>query len=200
MRVSEAAADGRFLSDRRAEYLERLVYVCPFCGLSRFESSGNEIVCLRCRRAVRYGEDKRLTGVGFSFPFPFVNDWYEYQQRFVNRLDPSAYLEKPLYEDGARVLEVILYRRKNLLKKSAALRLYGDRITVDEGTDAAWALPYSDISGMAVIGRNRLNVYIGGRAYQFQGDRRFNAVKYLHLYHRHKNATKGNGHGEFLGL
>ena len=43
--VNEGVANGIFRSSKRAEYLERAMYVCPFCGLSVFESHGNEITC-----------------------------------------------------------------------------------------------------------------------------------------------------------
>ena len=70
--VNEAAADAHFVSDTKAEYLERMAYICPFCGLSRFESRGDEIRCLTCGKRVRYGEDKRLTGLDGDWPFAFV--------------------------------------------------------------------------------------------------------------------------------
>ena len=62
--VDEAVADAEFLSDKRAEYLERAMYVCPDCGLTTFESHGNEITCKQCGKTVHYGTDKRLSGVG----------------------------------------------------------------------------------------------------------------------------------------
>ena len=76
--VNEGVADGIFRSNKRAEYLERAVYVCPFCGLSKFESHGNEAECLTCHRKILYGEDKTITGVGFEFPFRFMTEWYDY--------------------------------------------------------------------------------------------------------------------------
>lgn len=79
--VNEAAPDGRFKSRRRAEYLERAFYVCPFCGLSEFKSSGSTAECMRCRRKLEYGEDKRLHGMGFDFPFEYAAQWYDYQKK-----------------------------------------------------------------------------------------------------------------------
>ncbi|MBR4074224.1 MAG: 1-acyl-sn-glycerol-3-phosphate acyltransferase [Firmicutes bacterium] len=42
----------RYRSERRAEYMERAVYVCPYCGLSKFESHGSETECLTCHRKI----------------------------------------------------------------------------------------------------------------------------------------------------
>ena len=194
--VDEAKADGLFKSKRRAEYLERAIYICPDCGLSTFESSGNEITCKTCGKTVLYGEDKTLTGVGFDFPFPFVAQWYDYQKDYVNQLDVLSHVDEPLYEDHAELRNVIVYKKKELLRADARLRLYGNRITVDEDLE----LPFEEVSAISVLGRNKLNIYHGDRVYQLKGDKRFNALKYVHIYYRHKNITRGEEDVKFLGL
>ena len=198
--VDEAKADGRFRSNKRAEYLERAVYICPFCGFSKWESHGNRITCTTCGRTVHYGEDKRLTGEGFDFPFPFVGQWYDYQEDFVNGQNVAAMKDEPIFRDEARFSEVIVYKRKKVLRKKSALTLYGDRIGIDEGTAEECALLFSDTDAVAVLGRNKLNVYHGKKVYQFKGGKRFNALKYVHIYHRHRNITRGDENGQFLGL
>lgn len=89
--MDESRESGLFRSEQRAGYLERAVYVCPFCGLSKFESHGNEVECLTCHRKIHYGADKRLTGVGFDFPFSFTTGRYDYQKEFVNTPDLTAH-------------------------------------------------------------------------------------------------------------
>lgn len=191
----EGKADAEFDSDVRAEYLERAMYVCPWCGLSEFESRGNYIECKRCRRKVEYGKDKRLRGQGFDFPFEFVTGWYDYQEDFINRLDTGLYLDEPMYRDRAALYEVIVYRRKRRLKKDAELCLYGDRLVID-----GKSCPFADITGISVLGRNKLNIYMGERLWQLKGGKRFNALKYVNIYYRSKNQGRGDKDGKFLGL
>lgn len=198
--VDEAVADGEFRSERRAEYLERAMYVCPWCGLSEFESHGNEIECKRCRRRVSYRTDKRLSGVGFSFPFEFVAQWYDYQESFVLALDPGDWTEKPMYTDSADLYEVIVYERKRRLRRGAAVRLYGDRVTIDEGSENELVFPFESVGALSVLGRNKLNIYHGGKVYQLKSGKRFNALKYVNIYHRSKNKSRGDKGGKFLGL
>ncbi|MBP3382060.1 MAG: 1-acyl-sn-glycerol-3-phosphate acyltransferase [Clostridia bacterium] len=198
--VNEGVADGIFRSNKRAEYLERAVYVCPFCGLSRFESHGNAVTCLSCNRAIEYGEDKRLSGKGFDFPFRFMTEWYDYQADFINKTDVTQFTQTPLFTDTANVTEVILQKKKIPLLENAVLRLYGDRMTVLEDTDAPLVFPFDETSAVTVLGRNKLNVYFNGHVYQFKGGKRFNALKYVHIYHRYKNISKGDADGSFLGL
>jgi len=198
--VNEAVADAAFRSNARAEYLERAVYVCPFCGLSTFESHGNEVECKTCGRRVSYGEDKRLSGVGFDFPFEFMAQWYDHQVDFVNSLDLTQYTEAPLYRDEARFSEVIVYKHKNLLREKLQISLYGNRIVLDEGTGQQITFPFEEISAISVLGHNKLNVYHDKHIYQFKGSKRFNALKYVNLCYRYKNISRGDIHGKFLGL
>jgi len=198
--VNEAVADAAFLSNARAEYLERAVYVCPHCGLSTFESHGNEVECKTCGRKITYGTDKRLTGVGFDFPFEFVAQWYDYQKDFVNSLDLSQYHESPMYRDTARFSEVIVYKRKELLRSQVQMALYGNRIVLDEGQENQLVFPFEEITAISVLGHNKLNVYHDKRIYQFKGDKRFNALKYVNMYYRYKNVSRGDTDGKFLGL
>jgi len=198
--VEEAAPGGLFRHQNRAEYLERAIYVCPFCGLAEWESHGHTVTCKRCGRTITYGEDKRLQGVGFDFPFPYVGQWYDYQQDFVNSLDLSQYTAVPIFQDQAALSQVHLYQRKEPLRETAAFALYGDRVVVDGGTERELSLPFAEVTAMSVLGRNKLNIYHGGLVYQVKGSKRFNALKYVNLYYRYKNISTGNPDEKFLGL
>ena len=200
LNVNEAVADTKFVSDRKAEYIESAAYVCPFCGLSVFRSSGNEAECLTCHRKITYHEDKQITGIGFDFPFRFFNDWYEYQKAFVNRLDLLSLKNVCLFTDTADISEVIVYKKKLLLFPKSEISLYGERIVLNEGSSEALSLPFEEITAAAVLGHNKLNVYHGEKIYQFKGDQRFNALKYVNLYYRYKNLTTRKNNGEFWGL
>ncbi len=194
--VNEAKADGVYKHKKSAEYLERAIYVCPSCGLSTFNSAKNEISCTKCGMRVRYLPTKELEGVGFDFPFKFVNDWYENQSSYVNRLDLGQYINAPMYNEAADVYEVEVYKSKKLVMRDAAIRLYGNRIELFEGI----VLPFEEISAVAVLGRNKLNIYHGGKVYQLKGDKHFNALKYVNIYYRSKNIGKDEADGKFLGL
>lgn len=198
--VDEAVADREFLHSRRAEYLERCVYVCPFCGLAEFESRGNEVTCKKCGRKVCYGKDKRLSGEGFAFPFAFVAQWYDYQKEYVWNMDLSDRGGQPLFRDIARLSQVILNKRKLPLRSECRMNLYEDRITIDEDGEAPLILPFGEILAASVLGRNKLNVYHGNMVYQFKGSKRFNAMKYVNFYFRHKYKSRGETDGKFLGL
>lgn len=198
--LDENVADAEFLHDKRAEYLERALYVCPFCGLSSFYSDKNITECKKCGRKVIYGSDKTLTGVDHTFPFKFVGEWYDHQEKFINALDPSLMTEEAVYTEKCSLFEVIPYKKKVALKEDAAISLYGDKIVIGEGADAL-ILPFSEVSAVAVLGKNKLNIYFEKHIFQIKSDKRFNALKYVNFYFRFKNVEKGEENGcEFLGI
>jgi len=200
LNVDEACVSGTFYHKKNAEYLERVLYVCPKCGLSEFESHGDVVSCKKCGLTARYLPTKEFEGVGEELPFRFVADWYEYQCDFVNKMDYTAYVETPAYVDKADLWEVILYQRKNLLAKEIGISLYGDRIetTASDGTKQVYR--FDDVSVITVLGRNKLNFYVGDRVFQLKGAKSFNALKYMNFYWRYKNTIGESEDGEFLGL
>ncbi len=198
--VNEASVDGTFYHKKRAEYLERAIYVCPYCGVSVFESHDDTVECKICGRKISYGLTKELKGVGFEFPFRFVNEWYEYQKDFINHLDIRPYFDTPMYQDEAKVSEVILYEKKQPLREQAKITLYGDRVVFDEGEAKELVMHFDDVAAISVLGKNKSNIYYEDHVYQLKGGVRFNALKYVNLYYHYKNVTKENKNGEFLGV
>lgn len=197
--VDERSDGIEFYSRRNAEYLDRAMYICPYCGLSEFDSKGDIVSCKNCGRQIRYLPDKTLQGVDFAFPYENVKDWYDAQCRFVRNLDMTGFLETPIYRDTLCYSENFYCKTKHILDKEAVLAIYGDRfvITTTKGDEI---YPFSDVDDATVLGRNKLNLYVGKQILQFKGGKHFNALKYLNLYYHAKNAEKGDPYGEFLGL
>ncbi len=195
--VDEANNLHTFRHKKSAEFLERVLYVCPKCGLSSFESKLDTVTCCRCGLQVKHLPTTELQGVGESFPYRFVSDWYDAQCDFVNALDYTPYLDTPMYTDSGSLSTVELYSKKTPLFEDAKICLYGDRITVNGD---ALVLPFREISVITVLGRNKLNIYHGGNLYQIKSHKRFNAVKYMNIFYHYKNRNEGDGNGKFLGL
>ncbi len=198
--VDEAVADCEFHHKKRAEYLERAMYVCPFCGLSKFESKNEFCECKNCGAKIEYTPTKEIKGVNCDFPFRFVADWYDYQKDFINKLDVNEFLKAPVYHDEADVFEVIVNKKKVPFKADANISLYGNKIVFDEGKPDEVKLNFDEISALSVLGRNKANIYFGDKVYQLKGDKHFNALKYVHIYYRHKNIARGEKDEQFLGL
>ena len=197
--VDEAICDTEFYHKKSAEYLERAIYYCPDCGLSTFESEGSIITCKKCGKQIRYLSTKELEGVNCDFPFRFIADWYDAQADFTNSLDPLEYTEEPLYCEDIELYEVIPYEKKNLLCENAKLSLYGDRAEINCKQETT-VFSFDETSAFTVLGKNKLNIYHSDKIFQVRGGKRFNALKYVHIFHRYKNVKHGDADAKFLGL
>lgn len=193
--VDEAKVTGEYPHPKNAEFLERAMYVCPYCGLTTFESSGDIIRCVKCGRQIRHLPTKELDGVGFDFPHRFVGDWYAWQNDYICNTDPAQMTDTPVYEETVQLSKVHVYKFKELLKKEATVRLYGDRITVDDRV-----FSFESLGAVVVLGKNKLNLYAGNDLLQLKGNPRFNALKYVNFFHNYKNKKSGDTNGKFLGL
>jgi len=198
--VDEGCVDQPYHHKKLAEYMERAYYVCPFCGLSTFESCGDTLTCLRCGRQVRYLPSKELEGVDVAFPFRFTTEWYAYQYDYINGFDTEAHTETPLYRETASLYEVIVYEKRLLIAEKATLSLYGNRLEVTIEGQEGLSFDFDAVTAMTVVGRNKLNIYADKKLYQIKGDVRFNALKYVQLCYRHRNISKGDINGKFLGI
>lgn len=192
--VDEAQISGEFRHKKNAQFLERALYTCPYCGLTTLESHDDIITCTKCGRQVRHLPTKELQGIGFDFPHKFVADWYDWQLSFVNGIDLTAMTEQPVWEETASFSRVHAFKNKQRLKKDARVRLYGDRITVDNRV-----FPLGTVGAVVVLGKNKVNIYDGKEIFQLKGSKRFNGLKYVNFFHRYKNIKAGKDN-EFLGL
>ena len=193
--VDEAAVTGEFRHPKNAEFLERVMYVCPQCGLTTFESRDDMIRCTKCGIRIRHLPTKELEGIDTPFPHRFVADWYDWQNDYIRNADLSALTEKPVYEETVQLSKVHVYKYKELLKKEATVRLYGDRITLDDRE-----FPFETLGAVVVLGKNKVNLYNDKEVLQLKGSKRFNALKYVNFFQKYKNCKGGNKNGQFLGL
>lgn len=200
MYVDEAKDNAEFRHPKLAEYLERAIYVCPHCGLSEFESRGDVVMCKKCEMQIRYLPNTRLQGINCALPFPYVAQWYDYQCSFINALDLAPYTDTPLYRDRVQMLEVIPYKNKNLLLKDTELRLYGNRMEVGSETSPDYVFSFDETGTVTVLGKNKINLYIGDKLYQFHGSERFNALRYVNIFYRYQNCKHPEEESVFLGI
>lgn len=192
---NEANSQESYSHKRSAEYLERVLYVCPHCGITHFESHGDTVECTTCGRKAKYLPSKEFSG---DFPFRYMLDWYNYQQDYINSLDTLQLTEKPIIRDTCSLYQVNLYKGKELLAERVELALYGDRIEMTGSFTKTFL--FHELDTITILGKNKLDIYHENVVYQVKSDKRFNALKYLNLFHRYRNLTAGVPGSSFLGL
>lgn len=192
---NEANSEGTYYHKKSAEYLERVLYVCPQCGVTHFESHGDTVTCTSCGKQAKYLPSKAFSG---DFPFRYMLDWYTYQEDYINKLDSLTLTDAPIIRDTCSLYKVNLYEGKERLAQHVELALYGDRIEMTG--EFTGTFRFEELDTITILGKNKLDIYHDNMVYQIQSDKRFNALKYLNLYHRYKNLTTEAKNGSFLGL
>lgn len=198
--VDDRTETGAFRHARRAEYLERALYTCPFCGLSDMHSKKNTLRCGKCGREFVYTEHGTFEGVGFDAPYKTVADWYDYQCAYVGARENIPETDTPLYTDEVSFSEVIVYKKKKKLAKRVTAALYHDRIVLSGKGREDVTFLFDDVSAVTALGRTKINIYKDKEVYQLAGGKRFSGLKYVNLHYRYKNMDKEGYDGKFLGL
>lgn len=193
---NESNDGATFKSRKRAEKLERLIYVCPHCGLAEFKSRKDMLTCKACGRKARYNEDKTFSG---DYTFNTVLEWYKYQEDYIRKADLSNYVDKPAFTDKVRISRVIPYKKKVPIYKKATLSLYANRLEI-KSKKSGKTLPFESVTGATVLGRNKLNVIVDEVIYQIRGKKAFNAIKYMHLYYVFSQSKEEADGSFFFGI
>lgn len=202
--VDESIPSGPYKSSKKAECLERVIYRCPNCGITHFKSKGDVLECTTCNLKLIYNESKQFEyldkNIKKEVPFKNVNEWYEYQKSELYKmslLDISK--DKPLFIDKCIYAEVQFRKKKLFISKDALLSFYSDRLEVEFG-DRKDIYYLSDISSTGVFGKNKFNIYVDKKIYQFKYDDSFNAMKYVNFIYKYKIEKGEEKNDKFLGL
>ena len=87
-----------------------------------------------------------------------------------------------------------------IMKKHPDFTLFVDQDSAAKAKLGDMVLPFEDISAVAVLGKNKLNIYYKDQLFQLKSHKRFCALKYVNLFYRCKNIMRGEQDGKFLGL
>lgn len=193
--VDDTKLDRIYKGNKRAEHIERLLYICPDCGLSTFSSDGNTFKCEKCGKEYHYNEDLSINGINFESKFKYIKDWYDYQCEYINNYDFSIYQDKPVYVDNNIILKENKVRKGKRKIYEGTVKAYYDHFEF-----GGLRYNFDDITSCTNLGRCKVGFYIGTKKYQFiDKNKTFAGIKYMHLFYRYKNIKEGNN-SNFLGL
>ena len=187
----------RFKSKRKAEYLERVFFVCPRCEkMSTLVSSYDEITCTNCKMSFKYNENLTLSSNDKKIKFNHVNEWYDYQKDWISKYDFT--LSEEIFTDDKVSLKIPRLYDSRLFINEGRLVLKQDEILI-QGKKEVSSFKLDDIDEMTILGKNKLNFYVGQETYQIKGTKRLNVLKYMYYYYLRRNKKEGRNN-EFLGL
>ena len=177
LRVYDSESGDLYKSNERAEYLERMLFVCPKCGqVETLYSEGNYIHCKACGLKVEYGEDLHLRSDDEDFKFNRLVDWYNYQIRFVKNYKVT---DKPIFTSGTAKLYISHPDKKRELVAEGPVELTAKTIKFAEKT-----IDISEIEIASPINGNNFNFSTSNEEYLVKGDDRFNPLKYVLMFNK----------------
>jgi hypothetical protein len=181
LKTEDLTLGWKFKSKKRAEFLERAVYYCPKCGaLNSIHTKGKMILCKECDFAAEYTEDLKIKKINGELFGETTLEWFNAQQEKLEEIFINAKAEEKLFSDQVEIR--IVRGRERDKRGEASLFATKEKIAVS-GEKIVKQLKFIDALGATVLGKRKINFYLDdGSIFQIKGSKRFNAVKYLHLY------------------
>lgn len=178
LRVIDAESNENYKSNKKAEYLERMFFVCPKCHkMQLLESRGNKIYCRNCDFEATYHENLTLSTNDPKIDFTKLLDWYDFQKEFVKNFkinDEFIFVDK----------ECSLYLAspnsgKPLLETDSLLSLDKDILKIGRHE-----FKLENIKIASPMSKRKLLFTYENENYEIKGNDRFNALKYVLMFNK----------------
>lgn len=128
-----------------AEYVERVLYMCPHClEVGNLHSKGNFLTC-DCGYKVELRPDGFFYPVQKDLVFDNILDWDKWQKgRWKERVLKAENGELIFQEGGQRIATIVNKKRKSI-SENAVLKLYQDRFEIVLSDAETITIPMKDI-------------------------------------------------------
>jgi len=171
-----------FRGRRPAEYLERLLFICPHCrALSRLVSQDDRLRCTTCEYAVRINEHGFFEPCTSPLYFDSLTDWNAWQLSVLERMlaDPALFPGTIFEERPARLLTGWRSKPLRAVDRGEA-QLTRERILFHGESGLSWSFPLAGIQGMNVQNQEKLELYHERVLYRLDfSDPRASAYKWI---------------------
>ena len=177
IKVFDSENGEAYASKKKAEYLERELFVCPVCGsVSTLQSKGNFIKCNACNLSVEYTENLQLKAENKDFKFEKLVDWYKYQLDYIKGYQVKENAVN-FSDDDVEIYDKTAQRRKFICK--GKMNLTDKALMVGEKK-----ILLSDVTSATVVGGTKLIVNTKENSFFFNGHKRFNSLKYMLMFNK----------------
>ena len=177
----------RFKSKEKAEYLERVLFVCPKChALETLVSEKNAIKCKCCSLEATYEEDLSFSSNDPSFKFKKVSEWMNYQKEYLKNLVIED--DKVLLGDEKVTLISCLEGKEKEVELVGKLQMNSKSFIIKGEKEIQFF--FKDIKQVENQGKHKLLFYIGKDYYEFKGGERFSSYKYYLMFNRINNTLE----------
>ena len=194
VRVYDSRSGENFKSSTRAEYLERMLFVCPVCGkMQTIYSSRHEVFCKNCGSLAEFTEDLHFKPIHEKFTFTEMIEWWNFQKKAMRDI-PIRSGETIFTDDGVKLYSANPYKNKVKLAKGTLSVTDSQLICKDKTLDV------KKISGASVISGRKLSFTIDKNDFLIVGDKRFNPLKYAFLFNKLDTEMHSSGSDKYFNL
>ena len=193
IRFYDSKSGNLYYSKRRAEYLEKMLFVCPNClKMNTLKSKNEHLYCTNCNLDVIYNLDLSLGSKNSSFHFKYLIDWWNFQKRYVKELD---------IKDGIIFEDDIILRLANPFKKRTTLYQGRMELTKDELRFGSLIHELKDIASATIVSGGKLIYQINDDNYLIKSkNKRFNPLKYIFMFNKLDTLMKKNNSDVYYNL
>ncbi len=144
-----------------AEYIERIIYVCPNCHhIHTFASLGDEFKCKECQAKGTVNEYGFIEG---DFPYDNLVDWYHFQEEYLYKyLEDNTIKPIELYDVKHRKISEDGEREKYLVD----LFIYPNQMIIAY-EDGQKKIDYKKITPATITFKNTIIFYDNKIRYEF---------------------------------
>lgn len=173
------SVDYSYVSPRRAEGLQRLMYMCPKCrGIDTMRTSGNRITCSKCGTMAVLTEKDDLTSV--DIPFTKLSQWHNWEAEEIGKLDglpeePGVLLQKGDFNNEGDL---------DVLSEHISVRIESGVMIVkcNDGDKKEYRLPISEVSSLILNAKQTIELFCGEDLYRIRLKPKACSLKYQEYY------------------
>ncbi len=163
----------KFKTKKGAEYLERLLFICPECHRkTTLYSKGNRFFCTSCGFETLWTAEGLLKPVqADKHPLRTVTDWVKWQSAFCEREIRdmiSRDCSEPIFFDEDVTLQVGYKLEPLKTVMHGSMALYLDRFTMTDKEGGEIIFPLDKVEGVQVLLANEFEFYFKGAMYKFE--------------------------------
>ena len=154
-----------YRSPRRAEGLQRLLYLCPSCNsMDSLTTSGNRIVCSKCNSITILDEKDNLTSV--STPFSKLSQWHSWEAEKISRMKEFPKEKGVLLQKGDANDDGTL----ETLSSNITVQLKNDIIYVEKGSEggSVLELPLEKVSSLVLNAKQTMELFCNEVLYRIR--------------------------------
>ena len=173
--------DYSYVSDKRAEGIQRLLYMCPKCrAVDSLVAKGNRITCPKCNTSTVLDDNDNLTSV--ETPFTRLSEWHSWEAEEISKIESLPPEKGVLFQKGDANDEGELEE----ISKDITVQINKGNLIVDcrlsFGRNQRYELPLSKVTSLVLNAKQTMELFCEDVLYRIRLLPDASSLKYHEYY------------------